>query len=492
MLRALRDISIRRKLTVVMMATSGIVLLLASSGFVAYELLTFRSAMLQDLHVLARLTAENSAAALAFDDAAAAGENLAALTAQPSVTVGCIYETSGGLFAAYLRRGADDTCPDTPLADGFRFYSGHLVLAHPVVMDNEVLGTVNITAETREMRERVKRYAGIAALISVVAAVVALLLSTSLQRVISTPILELTRTATTIAEGKDYSVRAVARSADEIGVLTHAFNGMLHEIQQHSGALDAEVVERRRIEAELRRALAKEKELTELKSHFVSMASHEFRTPLTAILAASDTLRRYGERLTAAQRVERVNKIQAQVKHMTSLLEDVLALGRGDSGKLRCALEPVDLRALCQQLVQEAQMTAQATHTLLLEGTWPGGQVVMDPKLLRQILGNLLGNAIKYSPGGGTVGISVACDGSTAEFRVQDQGIGMSKADAERLFEPFHRGANVGKIAGSGLGLAITKKAVELHGGTIAVTSAPGVGTTFVVRLPSGAQGHAS
>ena len=472
-----------------MMATSGIVLLLTSSAFVAYELITFRQAMVRDLQVLAQMSAESTAAALAFDDSAAASENLAALTAQPSIAVGCLYGRDHRLFAAHLRAGTRETCPESPpVVDGFHFERNHLVLSQPVVMDGEILGNIYLSAETHAMAERVERYAGLASLIFVAVAVVALLLSTQLQRVISTPILELSRTASTVAVRKDYSVRATKRSADEIGVLTDAFNGMLAEIQQHAGALDAEVVERRRIEGELRRALAKEKELAELKSHFVSMASHEFRTPLTAILAASENLKRYGERMTAVQRSERVEKIQAQVKHMTALLEDVLVLGRSESGKLRCAPERVDLRALCEQLVAEARGTAEATHALVLDGLWPDGEVLMDPKLLRQILGNLLSNAIKYSPQGGTVELMVRCDGNGAEFRVRDDGIGMAKADTDRLFEPFHRGGNVGKIAGSGLGLAITKKAVELHNGSIAVTSALGQGTAFTVRLPSGQQ----
>jgi signal transduction histidine kinase len=487
MLQALRDSSINRKLTVVMMATSAIVLLLASSSFVAYELITFRRGLVADLSVLAQVSAENTAAALAFDDANAASQNLAALTAQPTITAGCIYDDAGALFAAYLRGGSGEGCPETvPMQAGYRFAPGQLQLAHPIALDGDALGVVYLSADSREIVRRLERYASIAAIIFALSIGVALLLSTQLQRVISTPLLELTRTATTVAAAKDYSVRAVCRSRDEIGVLTEAFNHMLGEVQQHAGALDAEVVERRRIEEELRRALAKEKELAELKSQFVSMASHEFRTPLTAILAASDTLRRYGDRMTPAQQLERVEKIQAQIKHMTALLEDVLVLGRGESGKLRCVRERVDVRGLCQQLIQEAQATAQATHALVLAGDWPPREVYLDPKLLRQILGNLLSNAVKYSPDGGQIELAVARDGQGTRFRVRDAGIGMAPLDRDRVFEPFHRGANVGKIAGSGLGLAITKKAVELHGGTITVDSALGAGTTVVVTLPDG------
>lgn len=481
--------SITRKLTVVMMLTTVVVLLLAATSFVVYELITFRRAMVRDYTVLAQVSAENSAAALAFDDPGAATENLSALTAQPAIVSACIYAAAGRLFAEYRRKGVGQGCPDVdPRGGGYRFRNGHMVLAQKIVLDGEPLGTIYLNANTDAIRRRMQRYAGIGGAILLVSVCVALLLSTNLQTVISDPILELTRTASHVARKKDYSLRVARRSDDELGVLTDAFNEMLEQIQEHAGALDAEVVERRRIEGELRRALAKEKELAELKSHFVSMASHEFRTPLTTILAASDSLKRYGERMTVAQQLERIEKIQVEVKHMTQLLEDVLVIGREESGKLRCVPEHIDLKALCHQMVQEVQATMAATHSLVLSGDWSQSEVRIDQKLLRQILGNLLTNAVKYSPAGSTVEIKVACDRDCAVFHVHDPGIGMSPEDQERLFEPFHRGANVGRIAGSGLGLVITKKAVDLHGGTIAVESVLGVGTTFVVTLPTNGQ----
>jgi signal transduction histidine kinase len=468
------------------MFTSGVVLLLASSFFVAYELITFRQAMVRDLTVLAQVSAENTAAALAFDDPSAATENLSALTAKPTIVAACIYTAAGTLFAAYLRDGPADGCPPFPPRHAtYDLVEGRMAISQDISLDGDPLGSLHLEAETHAMRERVERYAGISAVILLVSTGVALLLSTRLQRVISDPILELTDTASLVAAKKDYSVRVVRRSDDEIGVLTDAFNEMLERIQQHAGALDAEVVMRRRIEEELRKALAKEKELAELKSQFVSMASHEFRTPLTTILAAADGLHRYGQRMTPEQQLERVAKIRAQVRHMTELLDDVLVIGREESGKLRCVPERIDLPGLCQQLVSEVQATATATHRLVLSGRWSRREVLMDPKLLRQILGNLLTNAVKYSPDGGAVEIDVRSDGSMARFSVQDHGIGIDPGDRPRLFEPFHRGVNVGSISGSGLGLAITKKAVELHGGGIIVESTPGIGTKFVVTLPT-------
>ena len=220
-----------------------------------------------------------------------------------------------------------------------------------------------------------------------------------------------------------------------------------------------------------------------IKSRFVSMASHEFRTPLAAILAAADALGRYMDRMTPDERRARVAKIEKQVKHMTRLLEDVLTLGKAESGTLVFTPGRVDLAALCRELIAEAQPAAEATHRLVLTTAGTLDEVVVDPRLVRQILDNLLSNAVKYSPGGGTVECAITRNHKTISLRVSDQGIGIPLDDQRHLFEAFHRGANVGKVPGTGLGLAIAKKAIELHGGTVAVQSAVGVGTTITVTL---------
>jgi signal transduction histidine kinase len=224
--------------------------------------------------------------------------------------------------------------------------------------------------------------------------------------------------------------------------------------------------------------------LAELKASFVTQASHEFRTPLAVILACSDALRRYDARMAPEQRNRRLAKIQGSVRHMTELLEDVLTLGRGDTRKLDCVREPVDVNAVCNEILADVQATAPETHRLILRSTGGGGEVMLDGKLVRQMLRNLLTNAVKYSPEGGMVWLELIRGDGAVTFRVTDQGIGIPPEDRKALFEPFHRGANVGKIPGSGLGLAITQQAVALHGGTIAVEGRPGGGTTFVVTLP--------
>jgi PAS domain S-box-containing protein len=250
-----------------------------------------------------------------------------------------------------------------------------------------------------------------------------------------------------------------------------------------------DITERKKSEAEIREALEQQKALNELRSRFVAMTSHEFRTPLAAILSAEELLRHYGERLPQAERLEILDSISTGVQRMSRMMDRVLLLGRADAQMLEFKPQVLDLRELCRQLVDEAR-AQDSTGKCELRAEWgPGvGTGSYDEKLLRHIFGNLLSNAIKYSPSGGIVAFRVErSDAGDTVFEVSDQGIGIPADEVPHLFESFHRASNVGAIPGTGLGLAIVKNAVQRHGGTIDVSSVEGQGTTFTVRLPPGA-----
>jgi len=276
------------------------------------------------------------------------------------------------------------------------------------------------------------------------------------------------------------------RSLDEQRRLTFLSAALVTVLVALMAVLSAVLLTRRHLQALASAArLAEERaHVAEMKARFVTSASHEFRTPLAVILAASDVIKRYGERMTAAQRAARIDKIQRAVQHMTELLEEVLSLRRAEAGKQGCVCRPVDLRALCEEVVADVKAASHDTHRLVLSTAGAEETVSLDAKLLGQALRNLLTNAVKYSPDGGTVACEVTSANGAIVLRVTDQGIGIPPEDQAHLFEPFHRAANVGTIPGSGLGLAITKKAVELHGGSIRVESTVGCGTTFTVTLP--------
>ena len=249
---------------------------------------------------------------------------------------------------------------------------------------------------------------------------------------------------------------------------------------------NVDITERRRAEEEIRKSLAKERELNELKSRFVAMTSHEFRTPLATILSSAELLDHYGSRLPPEEQKELFQSVRTAVERMTKMLDNVLIIGRSEAQMLEFKPAPTDLSGFCEGLAEEMQLTASARHHVEYSYEGARRQVNVDEKLLRHVLVNLISNAIKYSPHGGSVQFRVRLSDGEATFEVADSGIGIPEEDQARLFETFHRARNVGNISGTGLGLAIVRKSLDLHGGTIRFESAPGRGTRFHVAIRTG------
>lgn len=245
-----------------------------------------------------------------------------------------------------------------------------------------------------------------------------------------------------------------------------------------------DITEDKRVQQEILNALQKEKELSELKSRFVSMTSHEFRTPLTTILGSAELLKYYSHNWSEEKKLLHFDRIHATVRHLTHMLDDMLLIGQAESGRLEFNPAPLDVVELCRRIVEEFRISDRNQHTIVFIDQGQSTIAGMDEKLLRHVLGNLLSNAIKYSPLGTTVHFELILRDGRAIFEIQDQGIGIPQEDQENLFEPFHRAKNVGKISGTGLGLAIVKRTVDLQGGAITVNSEVGIGTTFRVTIP--------
>ncbi len=242
---------------------------------------------------------------------------------------------------------------------------------------------------------------------------------------------------------------------------------------------------------QLHGALEREKELNELKTRFVSMVSHEFRTPLTSILSSTEIMSRYRDRLEPERQERLLHVIGESVQHMIDLLEDILVFGRAEANKLQFEPVATDPGMLCREIVEEVSSGTDERHTIRFSAQAPPGQeVLIDVKLVRHILTNLLTNAVKYSPNGCAVDCSLRFEEHQLVVSVSDQGIGMSREDMDHLYEPFYRARSVDTIPGTGLGLAIVKQSVDRHGGTINVQSELGKGTTFTVVLPMHQQQH--
>ena len=252
-------------------------------------------------------------------------------------------------------------------------------------------------------------------------------------------------------------------------------------------ATGLDITERKRAE-EVRLALEKERELSALRLRFFSMASHEFRTPLSTILLSAQSLEVSVENWTPSQRLKNIHRIQSATKHMTQLIEDILTINRAETGKLDFDPCPIDLRGLVGKIVAEMQQHLRVRPDreggIRFESVGEVRPIAVDVKLMRSILTNLLSNAIKYSPDGGEVACILTTQKDGIVLEIIDRGMGIPEADRDRLFEAFHRGGNVDFIPGSGLGLTVVQKCVELHGGQIRIASEEGVGTTIWVSLP--------
>lgn len=272
-----------------------------------------------------------------------------------------------------------------------------------------------------------------------------------------------------------------ARAQEEL----RAFNATLERrIDERTTALMEEVSARKRAEIEMRLALEAEKELNQLKSNFVSMVSHEFRTPLGVILSSSNILDRYLDRLPADKRKTQLRAIRKSVHRMNDLVEDILLLGKFDAGRMTCNPSPVNLDLVCHKVVAEVESACGREQAITLDMDPSVVDALGDETLLLHILVNLLGNALKYSTQENQVHFGVRRLGSHAEFTIRDFGCGIPSADQGRLFTAFYRGGNVSHTQGSGLGLVIVKRCVDLHAGTILCQSVEGEGTTFTVTLP--------
>jgi signal transduction histidine kinase len=227
----------------------------------------------------------------------------------------------------------------------------------------------------------------------------------------------------------------------------------------------------------------KERQLGELRTRFVAMTSHEFRTPLTAIVSSAELLQQFGGRWEDERRKDHLERIRLAAGTMERMLEDVLMIGKAEAGVLRASPSPIRLDEFCKRLVETLEHSSQKSHAIRY--TFLGDpDVTMDERLLQHVLGNLLGNALKYSAAGSEVRFDVRTNGTECQFSVKDQGIGIPTEELPQLFMSFSRASNAKNLPGSGLGLAVVKKALDVQHGTIEVQSELAHGSTFLVTIP--------
>jgi PAS domain S-box-containing protein len=289
---------------------------------------------------------------------------------------------------------------------------------------------------------------------------------------------------------ENFEIDLLSKLANHVAIAIQQVQ-LIERVQDLNKNLERQVADRtQQLEqslSQLERALLKEKELNELKSQFISRASHEFRTPLATIQTASDLLRNYGYKMSDEKKLERIDKIQREVKGMANLLEEVLVIGRTESGKFDLQGESINLEDFCLEIIEQTKLLGSGKHEIIFKNINAPKKVVIDTKFFKQIISNLLSNAIKYSPNATEVNFMISqVNDHTPKLLLefQDQGIGIPQADQDKIFNHFYRAHNVGMIAGTGLGMAIIKNSIDILGGAIQLTSIENKGTTVLVKLP--------
>jgi signal transduction histidine kinase len=494
-----RDLSIKWKLTLIILTTSTIALVLAGGASVVYELILIRRTQTYNLSTLADVIGTNSTAAIEFNDPKAAGDSLAALKAYPSVAAALIY-TKGRLFSSYLRGDVKEHFkPPDPREYGYRFEEGHLAVFRPIVLEGETIGAVYIQSDLKGMHALIRQYIGVVVLVLLGSSCVAIVLASRLQRVISEPIFHLVQTAKIVSSGKNYSIRAVKRSRDDLGVLIDGFNEMLSQIQNRDEALQRahdqlekrvaertrdlqqEVAERKRAEEALKdyssRLEAANKEL----EAFSYSVSHDLRAPLRGIDGFSlILLEDYGDKLDAEGKGY-LNRTRAAALRMGQLIDDMLQLSRMMRSEMK--RETVDLSAIATEIAADLQRAQPGRRAEFIIA--PRLVVNGDLHLLRIALENLLGNAWKFTGKRprAEIELNAAERGGERVYFIRDNGAGFDMAHADKLFGAFQRLHAMNEFEGTGVGLATVQRIIHRHGGRIWAEAAVEKGATFYFTL---------
>jgi len=486
--------SLKQKITALILAASCLVLLLSSSIFVGSQVITYKRLTVSELNAVAGIIASNVSAAVVFDDAASAEEMLSVLDAKPGFVWARILLPDGSLFAAHETQ-ADDAVKSldfdwepmeaaTNLADGetaehsqaLQLLDSLIDLRMPILLDGETIGTLYLRADLAQMYDIIDAYLVMAAFVVLLLIAVAFVMASRIQKVVTEPVLGLLATMQAVSNEQDYTIRARKHADDELGQVSDGFNRMLTEIQAH--------------DLELRAAWHEADAASHAKTEFLANMSHELRTPLNAIIGFSEIIKleMLGPLGTGRYR-HYAQDIFDSGHYLLAVIGDILDISKVEAGEYELHAEPTDLEEIVEQsprLVRERAEAAGIRIDVRIGRSLP--QLLLDRRLIKQSLINLLSNAIKFSPEDGSVAVHAArgSDGSVL-LSVADRGIGIAEDDIPSVLLPFSQVENAFSRSheGTGLGLPLAKSFIEAHGGRLEIDSTVGHGTQVTLHIPA-------
>jgi signal transduction histidine kinase/DNA-binding response OmpR family regulator len=491
------------------MLVCGVALLLACSAFIGYDLVTFRTARVNNLSMQAQILASNTMSALVFDDPDSAGKTLSALKADPRILSATIYSANRQPFATYAHSGGASIPPAPEIPDGqlerHWIQNNEIQLARTMILDGKPSGLIYIRSDVQALNQRLKLYVGIASIVLLISLLAALGVSAVFRKSVDQPIIQLAGVAREVSRNNSYSLRVpIMQGHGEISILIDSFNQMMTQIENGKASLQkahdelelrveertAELVAAQKKVEDYSESILRAKEDIErasrFKDQFLSTMSHELRTPLNAVLGFSELLAddRYGP-LTERQ-ARYVNHIHTSGQHLLRLINDILDLSKIEAGRLQLNIEDVAVDFSFAEVCESLHPLVNKNEHQLVQHAPRGLAVRADGTRFKQMLMNLLGNAIKFTPKGGKIELVAKQVDDMVRIEVRDSGPGIPPEEKQRIFEAFHRMGQNEKISeGTGLGLAITRRLVELHGGQLSVESEVGAGSCFFFTLPA-------
>jgi len=464
--------SVKSKLLLAVMITTLAALAVAATGIMLYELRTYETARANELATFADVLGAATGPALAFNDRREAEDNLSLLRVRPSIIAGALYDAAGHLFAAHQPDALARIALPPPGSSLHYVVDDRLILARPIVEKGEIVGSL-ILVGRYEARERLVDAGLIVGAVMLLSLLIALPVSTWLGHRLSRPLLDITDVAHRVMERRDFSVRVTKTTNDEIGYLVDTFNAMLDEVGRRAAALE---------------------DADRKKDQFLAVLSHELRNPINPIRNAIAVLRM--AKSDPAKVAWAGDIIDRQARLLSRLLDDLMDVARITQNKIELRMQVIDVGSVLDMAVESARASIEANRQQLdVEKPAEPVYVLADPARLAQVLGNILSNAAKYTPEGGSISARIVRDDGTVRVSIRDTGLGIAPENLGRVFDMFVQVSNpTSRVAGGlGIGLALVRAFVEMHGGTVSARSdGLGKGSEFVVALSTVAPPAAS